>query len=588
MRRPWLLFVAAAATLLITAAPALACGGLIGPNGAVNLLRTTTFAGYHDGVEHYVTAFEFAGGGGAFGSITLLPGIPTDVVRGGGDWTLQRLVQETDPAPVALFADAAAGRQAAGEAEVILETIDALDITVLRGGGDEVGLWAKNHGFRLPPTRRRSSISMPTGARSSWPPRSMRTRPRPRAGHRRRHAGPSHDPDGQPVGPAADPRPRQGHGRGRRGGRLSPDRSPPGDAGSRCRLRSRGLEPDHSAPATDALLTDLRSDVGMEWVPNDAWLTKVVVDSDAGDLRADLAIDASGRGEPSAIDAGFAPFGTDTGPRPPVPLLLLGWRQWRSSGRCCANAGAAPVVACRRWPAHEAPRAMAGVATLLLAAAAIAGCAATPRTVTITIHYSEFDPTEIRVVRAGCRSRSCSSTRIRSTTSGSSATRRFRGASDRDPRLARRPDRGHRPGAADGAHDDHVRGGRHLAYICHLPAHEAYGMVGALMVEVDRDSYTPPCTRIRPAHHGRHRRGSRARGPVGDGLSAGLRERRARRRTVDVRDEHRGDHGGRLGRASRRRRASHRRLAAAGHLIDGRSHERAPDADDPRRAGASS
>ena len=42
---------------------------------------------------------------------------------------------------------------------------------------------------------------------------------------------------------------------------------------------------------------------------------------------------------------------------------------------------------------------MAGVATLLLAAAAIAGCAATPRTVTITIHYSEFDPTEIRVPR---------------------------------------------------------------------------------------------------------------------------------------------------------------------------------------------
>ena len=41
--------------------------GLIGPNGAVNLLRTTTFAGYHDGEEHYVTAFQFAGGGGAFG-----------------------------------------------------------------------------------------------------------------------------------------------------------------------------------------------------------------------------------------------------------------------------------------------------------------------------------------------------------------------------------------------------------------------------------------------------------------------------------------------------------------------------------------
>ena len=71
-RRP----IALAAGLLlvaISAAPALACGGLIGPNGAVNLLRTTTLAGYHDGVEHYVTAFQFAGGGGAFGSLTPLP-----------------------------------------------------------------------------------------------------------------------------------------------------------------------------------------------------------------------------------------------------------------------------------------------------------------------------------------------------------------------------------------------------------------------------------------------------------------------------------------------------------------------------------
>ena len=94
-RRP----IALAAGLLLvafSAAPALACGGLIGPNGAVNLLRTTTFAGYHDGVEHYVTAFQFAGGGGAFGSLTPLPGVPTSVEKG-GDWTLQRLRRETDP-----------------------------------------------------------------------------------------------------------------------------------------------------------------------------------------------------------------------------------------------------------------------------------------------------------------------------------------------------------------------------------------------------------------------------------------------------------------------------------------------------------
>jgi hypothetical protein len=73
-------------TLLLLAAaasPVLACAGLIGPNGAVNLVRTTTFAAYHNGVEHYVTAFSFQGGRGQFGSIVPLPGIPTKVERGG-------------------------------------------------------------------------------------------------------------------------------------------------------------------------------------------------------------------------------------------------------------------------------------------------------------------------------------------------------------------------------------------------------------------------------------------------------------------------------------------------------------------------
>ena len=96
MRRVLAAAAAALVTLLVAAGPMLACGGLIGPNGAVNLLRTTTFAGYHDGVEHYVTAFSFAGGGGRFGSIIPLPGVPTSVERG-GDWTLQRLVRETTP-----------------------------------------------------------------------------------------------------------------------------------------------------------------------------------------------------------------------------------------------------------------------------------------------------------------------------------------------------------------------------------------------------------------------------------------------------------------------------------------------------------
>jgi hypothetical protein len=324
MRRPKLALVAATAALLVTAAPALACGGLIGPNGAVNLLRTTTFAGYHDGVEHYVTAFEFAGGGGAFGSITPLPGIPTDVVRG-GDWTLQRLVLETDPQPD--FLRAAAGEAAAmDEAEVLLETrIDALDITILRGGGDEVGLWAKNHGFRLPPDApevldfyaERSPIFMAAAFDADA------------AAERGQAIG-----DGTPVhltiptdnpwvplhilqlGKAdaevveadvyllTDDRPA-----------LLPDA---GTFGA-----NAGLALSHSAPASDLLLTDLRSDVGMEWVPDEAWLTKVVVDTTAGELVYDLAIDASGAGRPSPVDAGFAPFTDVPAPRPPVAAYLL-------------------------------------------------------------------------------------------------------------------------------------------------------------------------------------------------------------------------------------------------------------------------
>ncbi|HYI66603.1 MAG TPA: DUF2330 domain-containing protein [Candidatus Limnocylindrales bacterium] len=325
MRRPWLPLLAASAALLITAAPALACGGLIGPNGAVNLLRTTTFAGYHDGVEHYVTSFEFAGGGGSFGSITPLPGIPTDVVRG-GDWTLQRLIRETDPVPEFAFALGASADSATREAEVILETtIDALDITILRGGGDEVGLWAKNHGFRLPPDSpevldfyaERSPIFMAAAFDADA------------AAERGQAIG-----DGTPVHltiPTDNPWvPLRILGLGKADGELVDadvylltDIKPALLPNAGAFAEDEGLILDHSASATESLLADLRSDVGMEWVPDEAWLTKVVVSSEAGDLDFDLAIDATGAGKPSAVDAGFAPFGDRPAPRAPVPAYLL-------------------------------------------------------------------------------------------------------------------------------------------------------------------------------------------------------------------------------------------------------------------------
>jgi Uncharacterized protein conserved in bacteria (DUF2330) len=288
----------------ISAAPALACGGLIGPNGAVNLLRTTTFAGYHDGEEHYVTAFEFAGGGGAFGSLTPLPGIPTSVEKG-GDWTLQRLRIETDPpVPAADGLLFAAGAERAS-AEVIMEvTIDALDLTVLRGGADEVGQWATDHGFRLPPDApevldfyaSRSPIFLAAAFDADA------------AAERGQQVG-----DGTPVHitiPTSDPwvplrilaLGKTGEERVEADVFLMTDRAPallPAPDGF------NGLTLDHSAAATEFLLADLRSDRGMEWIPASAWLTKIAIDADAAQIGFDLAIDAEGDGVPSRVAAGL-------------------------------------------------------------------------------------------------------------------------------------------------------------------------------------------------------------------------------------------------------------------------------------------
>ena len=315
--------LAALAFTMAIAAPTMACGGLIGPNGAVNLLRTTTLAGYHDGVEHYVTAFEFAGGGGAFGSIIPLPGIPSSVVRG-GDWTLQRLVRETNPPTPGLFF-AAAG--AAEDRAVVLQQvrIDALDITILKGGGAEIGVWAKEHGFSLPPDApevldfyaNRSPIFMAASFDADA------------AAARGQAVG-----DGTPVHltiPTKNPWvPLRILALGKSAGEsvqadvyLLTDDHPALLPAPGSKLAEGGLRLAHSDAASAELLTDLRSDKGMEWIPASAWLTKVEIDAAASNLRFDLAIDASGAGKPSMRDAGFAPFGPLPAPPTWTPLWVM-------------------------------------------------------------------------------------------------------------------------------------------------------------------------------------------------------------------------------------------------------------------------
>src|SRR5687768_6146094 len=113
--------VLTATIFALMAAPALACGGLVAPNGGINLVRTTTLAAYYEGIEHYITSFEFNGeGGGEFGSIVPLPGIPDDVVKG-GRWTLERLRLETEP-PVLRGLALADTAEFASTAKVLLKT----------------------------------------------------------------------------------------------------------------------------------------------------------------------------------------------------------------------------------------------------------------------------------------------------------------------------------------------------------------------------------------------------------------------------------------------------------------------------------
>ncbi len=288
----------AAASLAQGPSSASACAGLIGSNGAVNLGRTTTLAAYHEGIEHYVTAFEFQGGGGEFGTLIPLPDVPSKVERG-GDWTLQRLALETQP-PVA---EAAFDSVRALGAVVLQEVrIDALDITVLKGGGPDVASWATEHGFRLSPDA--PEVLDFYAARS--PIFLAAIFDGDAALARGQKVG-----DGTPVHitiPTSNPwvplrilaLGKQPADRVDADVFLLTDREP-----ALLPAPGPGLNLVYNEAATTTLLDDLRADAGMSWIPRSAWLTKLQVDSAAADLRFDLAVDTSGENNPSLVAAGL-------------------------------------------------------------------------------------------------------------------------------------------------------------------------------------------------------------------------------------------------------------------------------------------
>jgi hypothetical protein len=300
--------------VVVPSVPALACAALIGPRGAVNLTRTATLAAHHNGIEHYVTAFNYAGGGGKFGSIIPLPGMPSKVEKGGG-WTLQRLQRETAP-PQPQFAVLSAARSDDKAQEVYKTRIDALDITVLKGGGASIREWAAQHGFKLSPDSpevfdfyaRRSPYFMAAVFDTT------------EAEKRGQQVG-----DGTPIHitiPLRNPWvPLRVLALGKQSTEpvdadvyLLTDRVP-----NLLPAAGRGYTLERQGPASKQLLADLRSDKGMGWMPPEGMtLTHLIVSSNNRQLRYDLATNVHG-GRPSLVAAGLAAPPTPT-PRPtPAP-----------------------------------------------------------------------------------------------------------------------------------------------------------------------------------------------------------------------------------------------------------------------------
>jgi hypothetical protein len=317
LRRLLSLSILSFAVVILGPATAFACGGLVAPGHAEALQRATTLAAWHGGFEHYITGFQFIGSADRFGYIIPLPGVPSKIEKG-GEWTLERLEREVSPVKEGLlFATAAAGRDS--KVEVLQRvTVDALDIVVVRGGGRDVAAWAGRNGFDLTPDtpqvmQRYSSagaifalakfdnkeavrnglvegqgtvihFTIPTKA--PWIPLQILALGKSRAE--------LVDAD---LFILTDEAPSLSFG----GAHL------PG-----VRVRSAGQ-------AEKALLQDLRSDRGMNWVPTSGmWFTALSIRTPAAFIGSDLSIDGGG---PIAV----------SDPAPPVTSNGATWSIWLSS-----------------------------------------------------------------------------------------------------------------------------------------------------------------------------------------------------------------------------------------------------------------
>lgn len=286
-----------------------ACGGLVAPNGAIRLSRATTLVAWHDGIEHYMTSFTYQGDVSNLGWIVPLPAVPLKIEEGGA-WTLQRLSLETHPQPK--FEALGAAAPTSNTAQVLQQVqVEALNITVIRGNGQEILNWATDNGFSLNDDLRSHLLSYAKGS-----PIFMAAKyDVARAKERRQIQG-----DGAPVlitmkteHPwvpleilALDG--QQVHADlymltdqaintsdvGAKVGQSAVGTDIPG---------ARGFTVSYQEKMTPELFHDLSTDRNMSWVRQDSWLTYLSLDAPDTAVTYDLGVSSSG-----VIH--LAPFGT--------------------------------------------------------------------------------------------------------------------------------------------------------------------------------------------------------------------------------------------------------------------------------------
>jgi hypothetical protein len=183
----------------------------------------------------------------------------------------------------------------------LLETkVDALDITILKGGGKEVGKWAVDHGFFLTPDA--PEMLEFYSARS---PIFMAAR---FDANRARTLGQT-EGDGTPIMltiPTKNPWvPLRILSLGLdKAEAVEADVFVLTDNQPKLLAGGPGLALDRNEAASKFLLDDLRSDKGMEWVPQSMWLTYLRLNAPAGDLDYDLAVSTAPNSVPKLADTG--------------------------------------------------------------------------------------------------------------------------------------------------------------------------------------------------------------------------------------------------------------------------------------------